>query len=166
MARAIRQINYHDPDPAAEQAQAISDIVKALSDNRDAIVLSLEILKNLHEMGLLSAVHGLLENRTDVGAIAFQQVNQPGIQNGIKNTMNVVKFLGSLNPEQMEAIFKGLNRGFEIATDRLERGKNPSLWELGTSMRKPDVKASLSTMVEILQGLGEAFHFDKKDDLH
>ena len=82
-----------------EQAQAISDIVKALSDNRDAIVLSLDILKNLHEMGLLYAVHGLLEQRTEVGAIAIQQVNQPGMQHGIKNAMNVVKFLGSLDPD-------------------------------------------------------------------
>lgn len=167
MAKPIRQINPSVPNPAEEQAQAISDVLKAVTDNRDAIVLSLNILKNLNEMGLLNAVNGLLEQRTEVGAIAIQQMNQPGMQNTIKNAMNAFQFIGSLDPEQMTAIFRGLNRGFEYATDRLERGKNPSLWKLGTRMRKPDVLASLSTMVEILEGLGEAFlHDDKEGQLH
>lgn len=165
MAKAIRHINKNAPSPAEERGQAISDIVIALSENRDAIVVTLEILKNLHEMGALNAVNALLEQRTEVGAIAIQQVNQPGIQHAIKNGMMVFKFLGSLNPQQMEAIFNGLQRGFEYATERLETGKDPSLWKLGTSMWNPDVKASLSTMIELLQGLGEAFQ-DEKQQLH
>jgi uncharacterized protein YjgD (DUF1641 family) len=163
MAKPIRQINPSVPDPAEEQAQAISDVVNAISENREAIVLSLNILKSLHEMGLLNAVNGLLEQRTEVGAIAIQQLNQSGMQNTIKNIMNVFQFIGSLDPEQMGAIFKGLNRGFEYATERLEQGRNPSLWRIGTRMRKPDVLASLATMVEMLQGLGEAFLQDDKD---
>ena len=158
MAKPIRHINNQVPDPAREQAEAISDIVKALSANREAILTSLDILKNLQEMGALAAVHGLLEQRTEVGAIAIQQINQPAMQHVIKNAMSVFNFLGSLDPEQMQTIFSGLTRGLEHASERIQNGDNPSLWKLGTSIRNPEIKASLSTMLEIMQGLGEAFH--------
>lgn len=162
MAKPIRHINKSVPNPIEEQAQAANDIVKALSENRDAIILTLDILKNLHEMGALNAVNAMLEQRTEVGAIAIQQMNQPGMQHVLKNVMSVFNFLSSMDPNHMQSILDGLTRGLGYATERLESGKSPSLWKLGTSMRNPEVKASLSTMVDVLYGLGEAFKDEKQ----
>ena len=162
LARPIRSIDKSIPNPAVEQAQALSDIINALSENRDAIVVTLDILKNLHEMGALNTISALLQQRTEVGAIAIQQMNQPGMQHVFKNIMSIFNFLGSMDTNHMQSIVDGLTRGLEYATERLESGKNPSLWELGTSMRNPEVKKSLSTMVDVLHGLGEAFQDDKK----
>lgn len=162
MAKPIRHFNRSEPDPIEVQAQAISDIVNKLSENRDAILTSLDILKNLHQMGTLEAILGLLEQRTEIGAIAIQQFNQPSIHNVIKNGMSIFKFLGSLDPDQMQTIFKGLNKGLNHASERLHNGDSPSLWKLGTSMRNPEVKASLSTLLEIMHGLGEALQNDER----
>ena len=161
MAKPISNINKSISNPAEEQTQAVNDIVKALSENRDAFILTLDILKNLNEMGALNAVSALLQQRTEVAAIAIQQVNQPGMQHIIKNAMSVLSFLSSINPNQMQTIFNGLTKGLEYATERLESNQNPSLWKLGISMREPEVKASLSTMVDVLHGLGEAFQSEK-----
>ena len=53
MAKAIRQINKSIPTEEELQLQAISDIMKALGENRDAILTSIDILKNLHDIGVL-----------------------------------------------------------------------------------------------------------------
>lgn len=163
MAKAIRQIKKQIPSPAEEQAQAITDIVTALADNRQAIMTTLGILKNLHEMGALDAVHGLLEKRNDVGVIAVGQLNQPAMHNTIKNGINAFKFLGSVNPNQLQTIFEGLSHGLERSTESVKKGEDPSLWKLGKSMRNPEVRTSLATMVEFLQGMGEAFHQEQRE---
>ena len=81
MAKAIRQINKSVPTEEELQLQAISDIMKAIGENRDAIVTSLDILKNLQDLGVLQAVQGLLEQRVDVATIALKQINQPAMHN-------------------------------------------------------------------------------------
>ena len=81
MAKAIRQINKSIPTEEELQLQAISDIMKAIGENRDAIVTSLDILKNLQDIGVLQAVQGLLEQRVDVATIALKQINQPAMHN-------------------------------------------------------------------------------------
>ncbi|WP_442599787.1 DUF1641 domain-containing protein [Neobacillus sp. D3-1R] len=163
MAKAIKQIKKSVPNPVEEQAQAISDILESLTENREAILSTLGILKHLHEMGVLNALHGLLEQRTEVGAIAVQQMNQPAMHNTIKNGINAFKFLGSVNPEQLQSILQGLSHGLERSTEVIQKGEFQSLWKLGTSMRNPDVRASLSTMVEFLHGMGEVFNRDQQE---
>ncbi|MFC3885149.1 DUF1641 domain-containing protein [Bacillus songklensis] len=163
MAKAIRQINKKAPNKEEEQAQAITDIVKALADNREAIMVTLDILKNLHEMGALNAVDGLLKARSDVAYIAIQQLNQPSMHNTIKNAMGAFKFLGSVNPDQLQTIFQGLSHGLERSAENIKKGEDASLWQLGKSIRNPDVRASLSTMVEFLQGMGEVFHHEQRE---
>jgi uncharacterized protein YjgD (DUF1641 family) len=166
MAKAIKQINKSVPNDVDEQAQAIGDIVKALSENRDALLTALGIVKNLQDMGVLTALHALIEQRNEVGAIAVQQMNQPAMHNVMKNGINVFKFLGSVKPEQLQAIFQGLSQGFERSSEMTQKGGTPSLWKLGTSIRDPDVKASLSTMIEFLHGMGEVFNQGDQGKLH
>ena len=79
MAKAIRQINKSIPTEEELQLQAISDIMKAIGENRDAILTSLDILKNLHDIGVLQAIQGLVEQRVDVATIALKQINQPAM---------------------------------------------------------------------------------------
>jgi uncharacterized protein YjgD (DUF1641 family) len=163
MAKPIRQINKAVPDPVEEQAQAITDIVKSLSENRDAILTTLGILRNLQDMGVLNALHGLLEQRNEIGSLAIQQINQPAMHNTIKNAINVFKFIGSVKPEQLQAIIQGVSQGFERSIETLQKGESLSLWKLGNSFRDPDVKASLTTMVEFLHGMGEVFNQDQRN---
>ncbi|KZR59701.1 DUF1641 domain-containing protein [Pseudobacillus badius] len=163
MAKAVRQISRSLPNEQEEQSQAAAAIMKELADNQEAIISMIAIVKNLHEMGVLNMIKGLLEQRTDVGAIAIQQMNQPGMHNVIKNGMNEVKFLGAINPEQLANTLDGVNYGLQRASKSLENNEEPSMWQLGKSMRTPEARASLAVMTEFLQGMGQSFHQDKKE---
>ncbi len=160
MAKAIRQINKSTPDPVEEQMQAVTELMKAVGENKEALITTIDILKGLHEMGGLTAAKAMLEQRTDIGAIVIQQLNQPNMHNTIKNAMNALNFIGSINPEQLQAILNGVSQGFERSAEVVKNGENQSLWKLGKSIRDPDVKASLSTMMEFLHGMGESFNHD------
>ena len=162
MAKAIRQINKSVPTEEELQLQAISDIMKAIGENRDAIVTSLDILKNLQDIGVLQAVQGLLEQRVDVATIALKQINQPAMHNSIKNAFNAIKFLGTVKPEQLQLILQGLGQGLERTLGNNQQQEHQSLWKMSKSLRDPDVKASLSTALEFLQGMGEVFNNEGK----
>ncbi|MGG0718461.1 DUF1641 domain-containing protein [Robertmurraya massiliosenegalensis] len=157
MAKAIRQISKSVPNPIDEQKESIATLLQAIGDNREALMTTLDIIKGLHEMGVLDAAKSMLEQREDIGAIAMQQANQTGVHNIVKNGMTAIQFVGSINPEQLQAILHGLYTGFERMLDVVKTGEQKSLIKLGSSLRDPDVKVSLTTMVEFLHGMGEAF---------
>lgn len=163
MAKAVRQISKSVPNQQEEQAEAVAAIIKELADNREAIVSTIAILKNLHEMGVLNIFKGLLEQRTDVGAIAIQQMNQPAMYNIIKNGMSAAKFLGSVNPEQLTNILEGVNKGMQRASESVDRKEDAGLWKLGKNIRTPEARASLAVMTEFLQGMGQAFQQEKRE---
>lgn len=163
MAEAIKQIRKEIPTPEQEQSQAISEIIAALASNREAIISTIGIIKHLQEMGVLDALNGLLEKRVDVGAIALQQFNQPGMHNIIKNGMNTFKFLSQLNPDELQILLNGVTRGLEKLGERIDRNDKVSLWQLGNSIRNDEVRTSLFTMLGLLEGMGEVFQRDKRD---
>ncbi|WP_157831133.1 MULTISPECIES: DUF1641 domain-containing protein [Bacillaceae] len=166
MAKAIRQINKHVPNAMEEQAQSIGEILKALADNKEGILSALAILKNLQEIGILDALHAILENRTDVGVIAMQQVNQPGMHNTIKNAIYLFNFMGTLKPDQLQSMLGGVTKGLDHMGESIKNHEKHSLWKLGKSLRDPEIKAAMTTMVEFLHGMGESFTQHPSQELH
>ncbi|WP_409294203.1 DUF1641 domain-containing protein [Peribacillus sp. SCS-26] len=166
MAKAIRQINRSTPDPAAVQAEAFSDILKALAENKEGILSALGIIKELQSIGVLDALHAILEKRTDVGVIAMKQVNQPGMHNTIKNAIFLFNFMGTLKPGQLQTVLGGVTKGLERMGESIDSHEQHSLWKLGKSMRDPEIKTAMTSMVEFLHGMGESFAEHPNQDLH
>ncbi|CAH0344106.1 DUF1641 domain-containing protein [Bacillus sp. CECT 9360] len=157
MAKAIRQINKEVPNQQEEQAEAVADILKELAENREAIMKSLSILKGLNDMRVLETAHALLDQRTEVAAIAIQQINQPGMHNIIKNGMGAVGFLGTLQPDQLNTILDGLGNGLKRLSKTGEKGKKQTIWTMRRRLRSPEIRAAMTTMVDFLEGMGEVF---------
>lgn len=166
MAKAIRQINKRMPTEEELQLQAVSDIMKAIGENRDAIISSLDILKNLHDIGVLQAIQGLLEQRVDVATIALKQINQPAMHHTIKNVFNTIGFLGSVKPQQLQLILDGLSHGLERSTGEKQTHEQQSLWKMSKSLRDPDINTSITTAIEFLKGMGEVFNNNEGKTLH
>lgn len=154
MAKATTSINKISDNEAEERSQAVSDMIEELAVNRQAIMESISIIKGLHELGALEAMQALLDQRTAVGEIAIQQVNQPSMHNIIKNAMGAFKFLSSLDPKKLDTILEGVSRGFERIP---EIGEKQSLWALQKRFWTQEIRASLTVVIHFLDGMGEVF---------
>jgi uncharacterized protein YjgD (DUF1641 family) len=163
MAKAIKDIDKQRPNSIEEQAQAIQQLIEMTAESRDALVSFLEILQELHSAGLLDIVQGLLKTRHKVGVLAMGQLNQPEMHRIIKNGINTIQFLGELEPDQLQTMLNGVNKGLEKSATNAKKGEQISLWGLAKSMRDPDVKMSVSTMMAFLEGMGKGI---KKDQVH
>jgi uncharacterized protein YjgD (DUF1641 family) len=159
MAKATIHIEKQTPNPVEEQAQAIQKLLVSVAESQDALIVFLDVLKELHTFGILDAMRGLLKNRHQVGVIAITQLNQPGMHHMMKNAMNAMQFLSQLEPNKLQSIMNALASGMQQFSPA---EKPPGLWGMGKALRDPEVMLSMSTMLNFLHGMGEALHQDQK----
>lgn len=157
MAKPIRQISRGVPNQAEEQAEAIDEILKALADNKEAVLSFIEMTKELNEIKVFEAASSMLKQRNEVGVIAMQQVNQPAVHNIIKSGFGLFKFLGGLQPAQLGTLLEGITLGLKRMSQTGEKGKKQSIWKMRIRLRSPEIRAAMTTMVDFMEGMGEAF---------
>jgi uncharacterized protein YjgD (DUF1641 family) len=165
MAKPITNINKQSADPMKEEEQALAEMIKALAENRQAIIEAIHLIKGLHETKVLAAANALLDQRTEIGAIAIAQINQPTMQNVMKNGINAFKFFGSIKPGQLDTVLEGLSRGFTKLSSMEQQGENRKLsyWRLRKQIWSPPIRAAITRMVEFMQGMGEVFVGNKQE---
>ncbi|PLS18246.1 hypothetical protein CVD28_08135 [Bacillus sp. M6-12] len=162
MARAIRQISKQAPNVEEEQAQAAADLMRQLTENKDAVIAGIQVMKGLNDMGIFDALRGMLDNRTEVGAIAMQQLNQPATHNVIKAGMFGIQFLSTLQLGQLETVMNGVGLGMKRLSKTGQEGEKQSIWKMRRRLRSPEIRAAMTAMVDFMEGMGEAFLHNKK----
>jgi uncharacterized protein YjgD (DUF1641 family) len=163
MAKAITQIRKEIPNQVDEQTQAVEDIIREIASNREAILETIGIMKELHETRVLEAVNALLKQRTEVGAIAIQQINQPAMHNIIKNGMNAFTFLGSVQPGQLDTILNGLSQGMQRLSLTAQNGEKQSLWKLRKRLWSPEIRSVMTMMINFMDGMGTVFLRNRRE---
>lgn len=163
MAKAITQIR-EVPKPEIEQEQAMTEIMSEIVANKEVILKTIRIMKGLQETKVLDAVESMIDQRTEIGAIAIQQVNQPAIRNVIKNSMNAFSFLGALQPGQLSDVLDGLSHGFERMAESGQKGKKQSLWQLRKRLWSKEMRAAMTSMMNFMDGLGEVFLRNRREN--
>ncbi len=162
MAKPIREFRQFDSPPEVQQAQDLTDLLKAVANHHHAILETLEVLGHLHRLGILAAAKSLLDKSHEVSAIAIKQFNQPKMRNTIKNAMTAVEAIGSIQPDHLQRLLNGLAHGLETSKAVTHDGDPPSLWELAKLMRDPDVRASMATMLGLVKGMGQGLQNDSQ----
>jgi len=158
MAEAIRRIEADPNNSKTEHEENLAAILEQIAANRKTIQDSLTILSELHESGLLAIVKGVLATRDKVGAIAMEQVNQPGMHHLIKNGINAIELLTAIEPEEIKQVFDSITSGLKHATQQTDQQPIKGTWGLLKAMKDPNVQASLTMMIKFLQGMGASLN--------
>ncbi|WP_026560601.1 DUF1641 domain-containing protein [Bacillus sp. J37] len=157
MAKPIRQIRREFLNEQEEQDQAMNEILKELAENKEAVLAFIQTAKELHELKVFETTNSLLKQSDEVGAIAIQQINQPAVHNMIKSGFGLFKFLGALQPSQLQTILDGVTLGLKRMSDSGEKGEKQSIWRLRKRLTSPATRAALTTMIDFVEGMGEVF---------
>lgn len=157
MAKAIRQIRWEEHHQADEQAQDLNEILRALTDNKEAVLACIELVKGMHDLKVFETGGALLKKSDEVGAIAMQQINQPAVHNMIKSGFGIFKFLGSMKPSQLETVLEGVMQGMENMSQTVEKAEKESLWKMRKRLSKPEIRTVITSMFDFLEGMGSVF---------
>ncbi|MCM3762979.1 DUF1641 domain-containing protein [Alkalihalobacillus oceani] len=162
MARKIEQIDKQMPDQVEINAEALKLLTDQIAENQRSLTVFLEIIEELHAAGILDLMKGLLKTRDKVGALAVEQLNQPGAHRMIKNGMSLLQTASQIEPEQLTRIMNGMTKGLQ-ATAQHSSNEPVSMWQMVKMMRDPHVNASLQTMLGFMQGMGQELN---KNNVH
>lgn len=157
MAKAITNIERYSPSPEEVKEQAIQQVLDAVSENHQALITLLDIVKELQEIGVLDILQGALKNRHDIGVIAVSQLNKPGMHHIMKNGMNALQFMGGLQPDKLQNILNAVDHGIDKMTET-QNDKPMGLLGMSRAMMEPNVTLALGSMINFLRGMGEGMN--------
>ncbi|UBV45455.1 DUF1641 domain-containing protein (plasmid) [Deinococcus taeanensis] len=142
-ARALR--------PTPEQK-----VAAGTAESADALVEALELLRELHEHKVLHTLVRVVQGGEGLAFHALEIFNEPGSVRAVRNLLELVKALGSIEPEALGAVTGALNKGVREGARRVGAGERAGLGELLSLARDPDVGLALGAMIGVLRGFGQA----------
>jgi uncharacterized protein YjgD (DUF1641 family) len=160
MAKPIKQIEKKQATPEEIQTQAVNDLLVTLTESRESLTKTLEIVQELQNAGILDMIKGFLKTREKLSVLAVEQLNQPSMHRIIKNGFGAVEFIGELDPDKLKTIMNAVNAGLEKSDKELKSQEQIGMWGMVKALRDPHINASLVMLLNFLQGMGS--ELDKK----
>lgn len=152
MAKATTLIEKRELSRAEQDAQALAEIVGAVTQQRDAMLAFVDIVGTLHQAGILSLVQGILKSRHELGVMGINQLNKSGAQRIIKNGVSAMQFMAQLDPDRLKQVLGAVAHGLEQAQPSDRR---IGMWGMVNTLNDPDVNTALSVMINFMRGMGE-----------
>lgn len=123
MAKEITVIKKKVVTEEEQKQQVADELLNELSNNREAVEETMQLLAQLQKAGILDAAISLLAAKEDVSKIAVEQLNREPVKNALNNMMGAGEALSSVDPEITKQITSSLVTGLQFATDELNCGK-------------------------------------------
>ncbi|WP_082234570.1 DUF1641 domain-containing protein [Halobacillus massiliensis] len=160
MAKAIKQIDKTFVTPEKKQQEDLNLILNQLAQNKESILLMVEIIEELRKFGLLDIAKGMLKTRHELGILAMEELDKPTVHDLVKSGIGAFNFITKVDPKQLDRILNGASEGLKGMTENLPEDEKLGMWGLVKSMRDPEVNRSLTAMVHFLKGMGHGLKND------
>ena len=137
--------------PTPEQRVAAST-----AESAAALEEALELLRELHEHKVLHTLVRVVRGGEGLAFHGLEILNEPVSVRAVRNTLELVKALGSIEPEALSSVTNALGQGVREGARRVEAGERAGLGELLALARDPDVGLALGALIGVLRGFGKA----------
>ena len=99
MAKEITLIKKKVVTEEEQKQQVADELLNELSNNREAVEETMQLLAQLQKAGILDAAISLLAAKEDVSKIAVEQLNREPVKNALNNMMGAGEALSSVDPK-------------------------------------------------------------------
>ena len=128
MAKPITVIHRTERTEEEQREQDLQEILHALTDNKDAILDTVELMSYVQETELINIVKAMIGEREEVLHNIVTFVDGSDMTRSIKNMLLLFNTIGQLNVEEMEPIIGKLNGAIsEVAKQGNQKGGYTSL---------------------------------------
>ncbi|GGF31985.1 hypothetical protein GCM10010954_33940 [Halobacillus andaensis] len=154
MAKAIKQIDRTIPTAKEKQTEELNELLSSIAKHKETLTLLLDIVEELHKVGLLDMLQGMLKTRHKLGLLAMEELDKPVVHDLVKSGIGAFNFLTKVDPEQISRILNGMSEGLKHSSEQLENDKTLGLWGMMKATKDPEVNQSLTTFIHFLEGMG------------
>ncbi|AOK89177.1 DUF1641 domain-containing protein [Paenibacillus polymyxa] len=156
MAKPISIVRKRILTEEERQKQSLDQLTADLADNGAALQKTLEIVRELHDSGLLEAAQSMLKAKESIAKIAVGQATRKPVTNIINNLMGAAGMLSEVDPELMKKLANSVTHGLNEADKHLKQNKKTRLRDLMKAMNDPDVNRAMGFGIHFLKGVGKS----------
>ena len=166
MAKAIKQIQRIEIHEEEQRKQDLREIEDSLLKNKEALLDALNLVKHMHDRGVISLVSGFFAEGDKVLQILVKKADTKETANTLKNLLLLVGVLGTLNVKQLEPILLKLNAGIARVSESKDDDDMIGYFDLVRSLKDPEINRSIALLFEFLKGMGsETGHLERTTQL-
>ncbi|WP_163093292.1 DUF1641 domain-containing protein [Bacillus cereus] len=155
MAKEITVIKKKVVTEEEQKQQVADELLNELSNNREAVEETMQLLAQLQKAGILDAAISLLAAKEDVSKIAVEQLNREPVKNALNNMMGAGEALSSVDPEITKQITSSLVTGLQFATNELNSGKKTKVMDFFKVLKDPDINRAITFGFSFLKAFGQ-----------
>ncbi|ACO47821.1 DUF1641 domain-containing protein [Deinococcus deserti] len=143
-------------DPRVLQPTPHDRVAASTAESADALAEALELLRELHEHKILHTLVRVVQGGQGLSVHGLEILNEPGSVRAVRNLLELVKVLGSVEPEALTSVTGALSDGIKEGARRVQAGERAGIGELVSLARDPDVGLALGALVGVLRGFGKS----------
>lgn len=137
----------------AERENNLSEIISAVSENKDAILKGIELLTTVHESGALDMLDALVKQKDEAIKNVVEQANKPTYATILENFSDLFLLAKDLPVDELGYFVGKINQGLNEARTA-ESEENISYMGLIKALKNPEINRSLTMMLGFLRGMG------------
>lgn len=155
MAKPIQTIVKKELTEEQKKLQTLESLLSEVADNKESLVETLHLLKELQDSGILEILSGLLQTKEHTAKIAIDQLSRKPVTNIINNVMAAGGILVEMDPESTSKLAKSLTAGIQKAEQGLQEDTTIGLIDLVKAIKDPEINRALRFGMNLLKGIGE-----------
>lgn len=142
------------PEPVDYHKELMKRVENAPREHAEALLVGWGLLQTAHDQGILELAKGLIGGKDIIAGKLAEAATLPESVAAIRNGIAMARILGSLDPEMLQRLARGLGEASDQR--KKEEEKPPSFWQLFRSATSADARRGLSFMTNLLLALGRA----------
>jgi len=155
VAKPIVTIKKTAVSEEEQQKQSLDQLSADLADNEAALKMTLSLVRELHDSGILEAAHAMLKAKGEIAKIVVGQATRKPVTNMVNNLMGAAEVLSEIEPELTKKLIGSVAAGMEEAKEYLEAPKKVGVFDLLKVMNDPDINRALGFGIRFLKGMGK-----------
>ncbi|MGD6842829.1 DUF1641 domain-containing protein [Bacillus infantis] len=155
MAKAITHIQRKTLTEEEKRKKDLMEVEDALIDNKEAILESLKVMRNMHDRGVLSLLSGLFGQGDKVLDILVRAADKPETSNTLKNLLLMGGTLGMINVKQLEPFLLKIDSGIARVAEAGDTQEKTGFFDLAKSLKDPEINRAVTLLLTFLKGMGQ-----------
>lgn len=137
-----------------EKQQNLNEVLDAVSENKEAILKSINLVTAIHDSGALDMLYALVKQKDAALKNIVEQVNKHPYSTIVEKLSDLLLLTSDLPIDDLEHFLAKFNEGFKEA--RLSQNKiDTSLMDILKAMKDPEINRSVSMLLGFLRGMGK-----------
>src|SRR5699024_7561833 len=134
----------------AQRENNLSEVISAVSENKDAILKGIELLTTIHESGALDMLDALVKQKDEAIKNVVEQANKPTYATILENFSDLFLLAKDIPVDELNHFIEKINQGLNEARTA-ESEYNISYMCLIKAVQRPEINRSLTIVLRFLR---------------